>query len=286
MRRLACAALLLIAAEPPANDAAFFENEVRPVLVRACLSCHGPAKQRSSLRLDSRDAMRTGGDGGPAVVPGKPADSPLVSAVAHRGPLKMPPDKKLTDREVAVLTRWVEAGAPWPGSATGAKVRSGGVTDADRQFWSFRPVTDPPVPAVRDIAWPRTDIDRFLLAKLEAAGLAPAPSADRATLLRRVTFDLTGLPPTPEELDAFLADTGPDAYERVVERLLASPAYGERWGRHWLDVVRYADTAGETADYPAPLAYRYRDWVVNAFNRDQPYDEFLREHSTRKTIST
>jgi hypothetical protein len=277
MRRLACAALLLIAAEPPANDAAFFENEVRPVLVRACLSCHGPAKQRSSLRLDSRDAMLTGGDGGPAVVPGKPADSPLVSAVAHRGPLKMPPDKKLTDREVAVLTRWVEAGAPWPGSATGAKVRSGGVTDADRQFWSFRPVTDPPVPAVRDIAWPRTDIDRFLLAKLEAAGLAPAPSADRATLLRRVTFDLTGLPPTPEELDAFLADTGPDAYERVVERLLASPAYGERWGRHWLDVVRYADTAGETADYPAPLAYRYRDWVVNAFNRDQPYDEFLRE---------
>jgi hypothetical protein len=189
----------------------------------------------------------------------------------------MPPKGKLKDEQVAVLTRWVEMGVPFPAGSSAVAVRGGGITDADRNFWSFRPIARPAIPSVRDVAWANTEIDRFILTKLEARGIKPAPPADRATLIRRATYDLTGLPPTPEEIDAFLRDESPGAFARVVERLLASPAYGERWGRHWLDVVRYADTAGETADYPAPLAYRYRNWVIDAFNADLPYDEFVRE---------
>jgi hypothetical protein len=268
---------MVTAAEPTPEDLTFFENQVRPLLVKSCQKCHGATKQQGALRLDSREAVLQGGDGGPAAVPGKPAESLLIKAVRHEGELQMPPKAKLTPDQAAVLSRWVERGLPWPAGAGPVSIRSGGVTDKDREFWSFRPLVKPPTPSVRDAAWPATEIDRFLLARLEAKGLKPAPAADRGTLLRRVTVDLTGLPPTPEELDAFLVDESPDAYAKVVDRLLASPHYGERWGRHWLDVVRYADTAGETADYPAPLAYRYRNWVIDAFNADLPYDEFVRD---------
>jgi hypothetical protein len=262
----------------PKEDVAYFENEVRPLLVKSCFRCHGPTKQQGSLRLDSRAAILQGGDSGPAAVANKPADSLFLKALKHDGDLKMPPKGKLADEQIAVLTRWVEMGLPWSAEGGPVGLRTGGpITDKDRQFWSFRPVVRPAVPTVRDASWPATDIDRFILARLETDGLKVAPTADRRTLLRRVTFDLIGLPPTPEETEAFVADASPTAFEKVVDRLLASPHYGERWGRHWLDVVRYADTAGETADYPAPFAYRYRNWVIDAFNRDLPYDEFVRQ---------
>jgi Protein of unknown function (DUF1553)/Protein of unknown function (DUF1549)/Planctomycete cytochrome C len=264
----------LHAAEPDA--ATFFEQRVRPLLVEACLGCHGAKKQESGLRLDGRGALLKGGESGPAVVPGKPQESLLIKAVRHQGEVRMPPRKRLSDAQVADLARWVELGAPWPG-AEGVPIRGGDITAADREFWSFRPVKPPPLPAVKDTAWARSPVDRFILAGLEAKGLIAVAPADRRTLIRRATYDLTGLPPTPEEVDAFLKDDAPDAYEKVVNRLLASPAYGERWGRHWLDVVRYADTAGETADYPVREAYRYRNYVIDAFNRDKPYDQFLRE---------
>ena len=264
------------AGEPTPEAAAFFENRVRPLLAQECFKCHGPKKQQGSLRLDSRAALLQGGDGGPAVVPGSPATSRLIQAVSQTGDLKMPPKKKLTSAQVAVLARWIQMGAPWPG-ARAAPTRGGTITAAERTFWSFQPVANPAPPAVKDEAWPLSAVDRFLLARLEATGLKPAGMADKRTLLRRATFDLIGLPPTPAEVHAFLADDSPAAFARVVERLLASPHYGERWGRHWLDVVRYADTAGETADFPVPEASLYRDYVIDAFNRDKPYDAFIRE---------
>ena len=267
-------------AAPPEDDAsalAAFENEVRPLLAAKCYRCHGPKKQESGLRLDRRDAALRGGESGPAVVPGKPDESLLIRAVRHEGDLEMPPDDRLEDEQVAALTRWVARGAAWPDDSKGIATRPGEVTPEDRAFWSFRPVVPPPTPAVDDRDWPRTPVDPWILAALEARGLRPAAPAGRRTLIRRATFGLTGLPPTVEEVDAFLADASPDAFARVVDRLLASPAYGERWGRHWLDVVRYADTAGETADYPVREAHRYRDYVIDAFRRDTPYDQFVRE---------
>jgi hypothetical protein len=254
-----------------------FENRVRPLLADRCVKCHGPRKQESNLRLDSRSAMMRGGDSGPAMVPGKPADSLLVKAIRHEGDLRMPPDSRLAADQVATLTRWIADGAPWPEASEGAMIRRGAISAEDRAFWSFQPIRPRPAPAVQDRGWVRTPVDRWILAELESRGLHPARRADRRTLIRRATFDLTGLPPTPEEVDAFLADDSPDAFARVVDRLLASPAYGEHWGRHWLDIVRYADTAGETADYPVPEAYRYRNGVIAAFNQDIPYDQFVRE---------
>src|SRR5262245_37833378 len=187
----------------------------------------------------------------------------------------MPPKKKLPAADLATLSAWVKDGAPWP-STSGTR-QPGAITAAERAFWSFQPIRNPAVPSVKDARWPATPVDRFLLSRLEAKGLKPVALADRRTLIRRATFDLLGLPPTPEEVDDFVNDKRPGAYERVVGRLLASPAYGERWGRHWLDVVRYADTAGDNSDYPIPQAVRYRDWVLAAFNADQPYDLFIRE---------
>ncbi|OAI52908.1 hypothetical protein AYO44_04470 [Planctomycetaceae bacterium SCGC AG-212-F19] len=260
-------------ADEPAD--AFFENQVRPLLVKACQECHGAKKQRSSLRVDSRAALVRGGDGGPAIVPGEPAKSLLIEAVGHKSDLRMPPKAKLTDAEVAILTRWVQIGAPWPGETQPAALRSGAITDKDRQFWSFQPVRKTIPPPGNG-----TEIDRFIGAHLEAKGLKPAARADSRTLLRRMYFDLIGLPPTPEEVDDFTQSAirnSQYAIEQVVDRLLASPHYGERWGRHWLDVVRYADTAGETADFPVPQAYQYRNYVIDAFNADKPYDVFLRE---------
>jgi len=264
-------------AELPAS-ADHFEKLVRPVLVEHCQKCHGPKKQESGLRVDSREALMRGGDGGPAVVPGKPKEGTLLTAIRQAGKVSMPPSGKLTDPQIAALEKWVSDGAVWPEEPpAAADKRTGGITAADRNHWAFKPVVAPPLPAVRDAAWPANEIDRFIRAKLDARGLKPNAVADKRTLIRRVTFDLTGLPPTPVEIARFLEDDSPGAFGTVVDRLLASKHYGERWGRHWLDVARYADTAGDGADYPVREAYRYRDWVIDAVNADMPYDQFLRE---------
>ncbi len=261
------------AQEKPASgeQIRFFESSIRPLLIDRCQKCHGADKQKADLRLDSRASILKGGDNGPAAVPRDPDKSLLIKAVRHvSGVRKMPDGKKLSDREIADLTRWVQMGLPFPESHASPKADP-------KKWWAFQPVRKPEIPKVKDSAWPRSPLDHFILAKLEAKGMKPAPPADRRTLIRRATFDLIGLPPTPEEIDAFLADQSLDAFAKVVDRLLASPHYGERWGRHWLDVVRYADTAGETADYPVPQARLYRDYVIDSFNKDKPYDEFLRE---------
>ncbi len=265
------------AAQPTAEETAFFEKQVRPLLAASCYQCHGPKKQESGLRLDSRATMVHGGDRGPAIVPGAPDKSLVIEAVQQQGELKMPPKSKLKESDVAILSTWIKEGAPWPGGAAVISTRSGGPSPQERKFWSFQPVVAPALPKVRNTAWLKSPVDAFILAKQEAVGIAPVKPADKRTLIRRATFDLIGLPPTPDEVAEFLADHSPDAFAKVVDRLLASPAYGERWGRHWLDVVRYADTAGETADYPVPEAYKYRNYVINSFNADKPYDEFLRE---------
>ena len=264
-------ALLAVAARAAAADDALFESAIRPVLVDACFRCHGGERVSGGLRVDSREALVSGGDSGPAIVPGDPAKSLLIEAIArHDDVSAMPPelDKALLPEQVAAFERWIGADALWPEAAAAFEVEG---------HWAFAPVADPPLPQVADEAWCQTTIDRFIRARQEEAGGVPLPRASRRTLIRRATFDLTGLPPTPAEIEAFLADVAPDAFEKVVERLLASSAYGEKWARHWLDVVRYADTAGETADYPVPVAWRYRNYCVDAFNRDLPYDEFLRD---------
>jgi cytochrome c553 len=266
------------AAEPAPNGDEFFEKEVRPLLVERCLQCHGDNKTKGDLKLTSREALLKGGDRGPAVAPGKPDESLIVQAIRFKEKPKMPPTGKLGDPEIQILTRWVAMGAPWPkATVLAAPVGEFHITDQQRKFWSFQPVKATEPPSVKDTAWNGSPIDRFLQVKREALGLKPVGLADKRVLIRRVTFDLIGLPPTPEEIDAFLADNSPKAFEKVVDRLLVSPAYGERWGRYWLDVAHYADTAGETADYPVPQAYRYRNYVIDSFNADKPYDQFVRE---------
>jgi mono/diheme cytochrome c family protein len=250
----------------------FFEARIRPIFANHCYECHGPQKQRNGLRLDVADGPRKGGDRGPAVVPGKPEESLLIRAINHAD-LKMP-QEKLKPEQIALLTEWVRQGAFYPPTLV---VKTGIDWEAGRKHWSFQPVVPPPVPTVKDSSWAKNDIDRFILAALESRGLKPLGPADKRTLIRRVTYDLTGLPPTPDEIDAFLRDNSAEAFAKVVDRLLGSSAYGARWGRHWLDVVRYADTAGDNSDYPIPQMFKYRNWVINAFNRDLPYDQFLRE---------
>lgn len=273
-------------AEPDAAAIEFFERKIRPIFVTHCAECHSTAgkKHLGGLLLDSRDGWARGGDSGPAIVPGDPEKSLLILAIRQTDKdLRMPPKQKLTETQIADLEAWVKAGAVDPRAATvavdnlQARPKYGMSLEDGRQFWSFVPVSEPAIPTVQNKAWPRNAIDSFLLARMEQVGIKPAADASPRTLLRRVTFDLTGLPPTPAEMDAFLADKSPEAFEKVIDRLLESPRYGERWGRHWLDVVRYADTSGNASDYPVPQAYRYRDWVIRAFNRDLPYDQFLRE---------
>ncbi len=269
------------AADPSGDE--FFETRVRPLLVARCGECHGESgKVKGGLRLTSREAVLKGGDSGPAAVPGKPGESAIVAAIRYVDEPKMPPKAKLADAEIATLTAWVERGLPWPSARAeaipAASPTGWRITDEQRKHWSYQPLKDPAPPKVSNASWPRSDLDRFVLAGLERKGLNPAPPADRRTLIRRATFDLTGLPPTPEDVEAFVIDKAPDAFARVVDRLLASPRYGERWGRHWLDLVRYADSrdargVGSADDITE--AWRYRDWVVAAFNRDQPYDTFL-----------
>ena len=258
----------------------FFEAKIRPILAGTCFRCHGDAKTGGELRVDARESLLKGGDSGPAIVPGNPDESLLIRAIQRQdGVSAMPPekDKALRADQVADFTGWIKSGAVWP-------EKSGKFETV--KHWSFEPVHDAAVPEVQDKGWIKTTVDNFIRDKQEAQGVAPALAADKLALIRRATFDLTGLPPTPEEVDAFLSDTSPAAFEAVVERLLKSPAYGERWGRHWLDVVRYADTAGETADYPAPQAWRYRNYVIDSFNADKPYDEFLREQIAGDILAT
>jgi mono/diheme cytochrome c family protein len=268
-------------AAPPAADTQLFAAQVKPILQKNCLSCHGGESPQGGLRLTSRDALLKGGASGPAVLAGKPEESLLIAAVNHRG-RKMPPTGKLSRVEIEALTRWVAQGAPWPSGDAGdleAKAHAGPpkVTPEAMRFWSFRPVARPAVPKVKRQGWVRNPVDAFILKRLEASGLAPNPQASRAALIRRATYDLTGLPPTPEAVQAFLADRSPNAWEKVVDRLLASPHYGEKWGRHWLDLVRYAESNSYERDGTKPNAWRYRDYVIRAFNADTPYDRFIRE---------
>ena len=264
------------AAEPPAPGAEFFEARIRPVLAESCFGCHGSKVQKGGLRLDSRDALMAGGDSGPVVSPGDPDGSALVAAVRHDGPTKMPPKKRLSAQATHDIATWVRMGAPW---SDAPRPPAKDASEGAERHWAFQPVQDPPVPRVKNAAWMQGPIDAFVLARLEEWGLAPSRDAERRTLVRRVTFDLIGLPPTAEEVDAFVADDAPDAFARLVDRLLASPRYGERWGRFWLDVARYADTKGyvffEDANFP--WAWTYRDYVIEALNEDRPYDRFLVE---------
>ena len=267
------------------QQVAFFESQVRPILKARCLKCHGEGpKLKGGLRLDSREAVLRGGDLGPAVSLSEPKESRLLQAIRYEE-IEMPPSGKLPASEIDILTQWVNAGVPWSArsataSSTPPPVKAPAAASpkvAAPTTWSFRPVARPTVPAVNNRDWCRGPIDSFLLARLEAEHLQPAPEADRVTLIRRLNYDLTGLPPSPEEVDAFVADQSGDAYLRLVDRLLESPHYGEKWGRHWLDLVRFAETNGYERDSAKPFAWRYRDYVIDAFNSDKPYDQFIRE---------
>lgn len=260
----------------------FFEKKIRPVLIENCYGCHSSTARKlsASLLLDSRAGMLKGGASGqPAIVPGDPEASLLIKAIRYTdSKLQMPFAGKLPESTIKDFEAWVRMGAPDPrDSVSSSTAASPYDFNEAKKFWAFQPVSNPQLPQVRNAAWVKTPIDNFILSKLESKKLTPVGDADKLTLLRRASFDLTGLPPTPEECDAFLADKSPGAFEKVVDRLLASPSYGEKWGRHWLDVVRYADTAGDNSDYPVPSAYRYRNYVIEAFNKDKPYNQFIRE---------
>jgi cytochrome c553 len=270
---IALLAILSVRAEEPQANFDYFEREVRPILADSCWKCHGPEKQESDLRLDSRARLLQGGVSGPAVVPGRPDQSLLVAALRHDGDLKMPPQAKLSEAQIAAVTHWIKLGAPWPNEEATQTTRN----DAPRSHWAFQPLSDPTVPAVTGID-SRNPIDSFVKEKLARAGLAMSPPADRRTLARRVSFDLTGLPPTPAEINAFEQDAEEKAYQNYVERLLMQPQYGEHWGRHWLDVARYSDTKGYVYAREQRFwvhAWVYRDWVVQSLNDDMPYDRFL-----------
>src|SRR5262245_59190885 len=270
------------AQEPSREGLEFFEKKIRPALAENCYACHSEKskKPQGGLLLDSIEAMLKGGASGqPAIVPGDPEKSLLIRAIRQTdAKLQMPMGGKLPDQVIKDFEAWVKMGAPAPrASTTAASNQPAYNFDEARKFWSFQPVKDHQPPKVKREAWVKSPIDRFILAKLEEKGLKPVADADKRALIRRATFDLTGLPPTPDEVEAFLKDASPDAFEKVVDRLLGSQAYGEKRGRHSLDVVRYADTAGDNSDYPVIAAYRYRNYVIESFNNDKPYDQFIRE---------
>jgi hypothetical protein len=267
------------AAEGEAAGVEFFESKVRPILVNNCYNCHSAnTNARGGLRVDDRNGLVNGGNSGPAVVPGSPDESLLIEAVRYEG-LEMPPKKRLSEEEVATLEKWIKDGAAWPAVEVAAAPDKPNerYEKLKKEHWAWQPLAKPEPPNVADASWARDDIDRFILAKLEEKGLKPVGDADRVTLLRRASFDLTGLPPTPAETAAFVDDPAPDAFEKVVDRLLASPAFGERWGRHWLDVARYGESTGSSRNLPFPQAWRYRDYVIDAVNADKKYDDFIRE---------
>ncbi|MBX3436960.1 MAG: DUF1549 domain-containing protein, partial [Planctomycetaceae bacterium] len=270
----------------------YFEKHIRPLLAERCQKCHGSQQQKGSLRLDSRASFLSGGDTGPAIVPGHPDDSELIRAIRYEPDgYQMPPDGKLADEAIARLTEWVAMGAPWPTPAgDGGPTRDGVGSEFDLEArsarWSFQPLDRPTIPTVQNVDWCRTPMDRFLLAKLEEHGVTPAPETDRRTWLRRVSFDVIGLPPTPEEVDTFVNDPSPNAHDKVIERLLASPHFGERWGRHWLDLVRYAESRGHEFDHDVANPWHYRDYVIRALNDDVPYDQFVVEHVAGDLLSS
>jgi hypothetical protein len=275
----------LHAAEPTAEQVAFFEKKIRPVLIEHCYKCHAAdaEKVKGGLLLDTREGSLKGGDTGPAVVPGDVAKSLLIKAIRYKDEsVQMPPKGKLPDAVVADFERWVKAGAadPRDAAASGGRkppVKSEIDIEKGRQFWAYQPPKKSSPPAVKDAAWPKSDVDRFLLAGLEAKGLRPVADADERALVRRLYLDLIGLPPTPEQADDFVNDSSPGAIEKVVDRLLASPHFGERWGRHWLDVARFAESTGKTVNVTYPHAWRYRDYVIAAYNADKPFDLFVKE---------
>ncbi|HBJ39072.1 MAG TPA: hypothetical protein DDZ51_30870, partial [Planctomycetaceae bacterium] len=278
-----------IANEVPAtpDQIEFFEREVRPLLVEHCYSCHSGSSEKlqASLRVDSREALLSGGDSGPAIMPGDTDGSIFIEAVRYES-YEMPPKGKLADNAIKTFEKWVEMGAPWPAGDT--PLESGAVPEFDlpkrkSEHWAWQPNQSPALPAIEAKAWPRASLDHFILAKLEANGLKPAGDADRAALVRRLYFDLIGLPPTPEQVAKVVGDdsqpsNSQGAIERLVDELLDSPHFGERWGRHWLDLVRYAESRGHEFDNDAPNAFQYRDYVIRALNADVPYDQFVREH--------
>ncbi len=264
--------------EASPEELAFFEQRIRPVLVERCYECHASdsAEIEGELLVDSAYALRRGGSNGPALVVGDAENSLLVKAIRYRDSnLQMPPDGRLSDAEIADIERWINYGAADPRSeVTRFQRKSLDISEA-KKYWAFQPLQRPEVPSVQRSDWPTSPIDYFVLAKMEERSFSPAPDADRRTWIRRATFDLIGLPPTPEEVQEFVEDTSSEAYEKVIDRLLDSPRYGERWGRYWLDVVRYADTAGDNSDFPIPQMRLYRDWVIESFNKDVPYDRFV-----------
>jgi hypothetical protein len=266
------------ATTPSAAGVAFFESKIRPVLVEKCYACHSAEAEvlQGGLRVDNRAGLLAGGDSGPAVVPGEPEEGLLLGALRYET-FEMPPSEPLQEATIADFERWIDMGAPDPRGGDAPAAPKGVDLAEGRQFWCFQPLKRTAPPEVTDADWPRGDVDRFLLARLEERGLAPAVDAQRAAWLRRVTFDLTGLPPAPAEIDAFVADESPDVYERVVDRLLASPHFGERWGRHWLDVARFAESSGGGRSIVFQDAWRYRDYVIRSFNEDKPLDQFIAE---------
>ena len=277
-------ALLAFAAVSSATASeSFFDQQVLPILKQRCYECHShESKIKGGLALDSKSGWQTGGDHGAAITPGNVSKSLLVEAVLYTNPdMEMPPKGKLAANEIEVLEKWVTMGAPDPRS--GSVVKASGINiEAGKQFWAFQPIRDTQPPAVKNVSWPVNDVDRFILAKQESAGLTPAPDADAHTWLRRVYLDVTGLPPTPEEITAFMSDLSDksdpsDAQTRIVDKLLNSPAFGERWARHWLDLTGYADQIGTSNNVFAEHAWRYRDYVIRAFNSDKPFDQFIRE---------
>ncbi len=266
-------------AESPGTGIDFFEKKIRPVLVANCYQCHSASAKevKGQLRLDTRVGIRKGGETGPAVVPGKPNESLLIQALRHEDGLEMPPKQKLSDEIIADFTKWVQLGAPDPREANVSTVGKKISLAEARKFWSLQPPKVVPAPAVKNVAWARSEIDRYVIAGLEANKLLPVADAEKQVLIRRLYFDLIGLPPTPEEIEAYVRDASPKATETLVDRLLALPQFGERWGRHWLDVARFGESTGKERNIPYNYAWRYRDYVIDAFAKDKPYDQFIRE---------
>jgi cytochrome c553 len=265
-----------------AADLEWFETKVRPILVDHCYTCHSAdTKPAGGLRVDDRNGLLSGGNSGAAVVPGDPAASLLLERVKHKNPKRRMPKEgaPLTDEQIAAVARWIRDGAPWPPVKAPASLGQPNESyeSIKREHWAWKPLTNPGSPAVSDPSWARDELDRFVLAGLENAGLEPVADADRTTLLRRARFDLTGLPPAPDEIDPFLMDDSPDAFARLVDGLIASPQFGERWGQHWLDVARYADSTGPSRNIPYPHAWKYRDYVIDSVNADMPFDRFVTE---------
>lgn len=284
MKRIVFPTLLIAASsalaagdDPKGID--FFEKNIRPVLVGKCYQCHSASSKelKGELRLDTKEGLSKGGESGSAILPGKPDESLLIKALRYEDGLEMPPKEKLPDSTIANFAKWIEMGAPDPRKANVTTVGGKINLSEARKFWSFQPPKVVPPSAVKNAAWPKSDIDRYLLAALEAKNLSPVGDADRATLIRRAYFDLIGLPPTPEQIDSFINDGDPKAFEKVIDALLAMPQFGERWGRHWLDVARYGESTSKERNIPYPYAWKYRDYVYDSFAADKPFDQFVRE---------